>query len=153
MMPKGQPPKTDEEFISVLADLFDSIEPESPEEIDAVLLEAGYDPDEVLARMLDAAQQAIAESPLNWRNAGDRLERERGTLASSAAASPATQEALIAAIKQILQGLVSIPPAVAGTFYRNLDEVSDDDLASTLADLRYLEAQQRNGQDGIEGQQ
>ena len=63
MNKKTQPPKTDQELVQVFADLFDVIEPETPEEIDAVLLAEGYDPDEVGLRMQAFAEQALANSP------------------------------------------------------------------------------------------
>jgi len=65
---KGRRPiETGEDLVRAFADLFDEIEPETPEEIDAVLREAGYDPDEVGARMEAVAERALVDSPLNWR--------------------------------------------------------------------------------------
>ena len=39
--------KTSAELVRAFANLFDEIEPETPEEIDQVLREAGYDPDAI----------------------------------------------------------------------------------------------------------
>jgi len=59
---KGRRPiETSEDLVRAFADLFDEIEPETPEEIDAVLREAGYDPDEVGARMKAVAERALNE--------------------------------------------------------------------------------------------
>lgn len=57
MKPKRRPIKTSGDLVRVFANLFDAIEPESPEEIDQVLREAGYDADAVGARMKAAAEQ------------------------------------------------------------------------------------------------
>lgn len=46
-------------LICTLADLFNEIGPETSEEIDAVLRESGYDPNEVSARMKVVAEYAI----------------------------------------------------------------------------------------------
>lgn len=54
------PPRTDEELVRVFDHLFDQTEPQTPEEVDAVLREAGYDPDELATRMDEVAQAALA---------------------------------------------------------------------------------------------
>jgi hypothetical protein len=59
-MKKGKP------FIDALADLFDEIELETPEEIDTVLREAGYEPDEVGRRMAAAAQKALNKTKVKY---------------------------------------------------------------------------------------
>ncbi len=50
---------TSEELVKVLANLFDEIEPETSEEIDEILRENGYDPDEVGAKMNQLASLLI----------------------------------------------------------------------------------------------
>ena len=67
-MDKRHPPATEEELVHANADLFNEVEPETPEEIDAVLREGGHDPDSIAARMKSIAECALARSPLNWRN-------------------------------------------------------------------------------------
>ncbi len=62
-MKKRRPIEIKADLVRVLADLFDEIELE-PEEIDAVLREAGHEPDEVGAQMKAAAEKALANSPL-----------------------------------------------------------------------------------------
>lgn len=51
--------RTDEEFIQAIADLFNAVAPETPQEIDAYLRECGYDPDEVAAKIALAASHAL----------------------------------------------------------------------------------------------
>jgi len=55
--------KTSEDLVRAFADLFDEVEPETPEEVDAALREAGYDPDQVAARMKAVAQEALKWPP------------------------------------------------------------------------------------------
>ncbi len=65
---KEEQPKTttrkqlsDTELVSAFADLFDEVEPETPEEIDDALRDEGYDPDEVGARMAEFAERELAK--------------------------------------------------------------------------------------------
>ena len=82
-MDKRHPPATEEELVHANADLFNEVEPETPEEIDAVLREGGHDPDSIAARMKSIAERALARSPLNWRNRAQlELEAEERNLDS-----------------------------------------------------------------------
>jgi hypothetical protein len=80
-MNKRRPPATEEELVHAFADLFDEVEPETPEEVDAVLREVGHDPDTIAARMKSIAERALARSPLN--RAQQELEAERSKLESA----------------------------------------------------------------------
>ena len=142
-MTKRKPPESSEELVSAFADLFNEVEPETSEEIDAVLHEAGYDPDEVASRMRAVAQQAIAESPLNWRNRVDELQEERDRLASFSPPLVLPREDLLKEIQSILGRIASGQARTIMAYYRNLDEVTNEDLASLLVDLQYLDSQQR----------
>lgn len=132
--------KTSKDLLQVLADLFDEIGPETPEEIDATLREAGYDPDQVGARMAAAAERAIAQSPLNWRNRA-RQEREAAErkLSGFDSRAPQRRNDLLAEIRRL--GDLLGPRQAVAVQYRNLDDIPDGDLESLLADLQYLEAE------------
>lgn len=58
------PPTSDEELVRIFDHLFEQTEPETAEEVDAVLREAGYDPDELAARIDQVAQAALARRRL-----------------------------------------------------------------------------------------
>jgi len=133
--------ETGEDLVRAFADLFDEIEPETPEEIDAVLREAGYDPDEVGTRMKAVAERALADSPLNWRKRAQRkLEAERARIAGSAKTSLHNREDIIRAIEQ----LVTQFGGQMAYAYRNLESETDEDLASLLSELEYLASQQHS---------
>jgi hypothetical protein len=139
-MNKQQPPATEEELVHAYADLFNEVEPETPEEIDAVLREGGHDPDSIAARMKSTAERALARSPLNWRNrAQQELEAEKRKLDSVTPIMRRHRGEMITAIQQLLSRLHAhqLAPAHA---YRNFDQATDDDLASLLAELEYLVA-------------
>jgi hypothetical protein len=137
--------ETSEDLVRALAELFAEDVPKTPEEVDAELREAGYDPEEIGARMQAAAERALATSPLNWRiQAQKELEEERAQMAEFAATPVHDRASIIAAIKQLssqLGGQVVYA-------YRNLESETDEDLASLLADLEYLASQQRKNSEG-----
>ena len=141
-MKKRKSIETSEDLVRAFADLFDEVEPDTPEEIDAVLREAGYDPDEIGVRMKAAAEKALANSPLNWRNRAQKeLEDEQTRIARFTTARPGNRAGLIEAIKR-LAGQV---PGQVAYAYRSLALMTDEDLASLLSDLEYL-ASQKDGQ-------
>jgi len=120
--------ETEKDLVLAFADLFDEIGPGAPEEMDAELREVGFDLDEVTARVLTVVKRTLADSPLNWRNRSRELEKQRSSRASFALFRQRTREENEATLRKL-----------APAFYRNLNEISDDDLASLLADLEYLD--------------
>lgn len=141
-MSERRPPTTEDELIHAFTDLFNAVEPETPEEIHTTLRDAGYDPDSVAARMQAIAARAIENSPLNWRNRAQReLEAEKTRLETITSPQPRNRAGIIDAIKQLLIGLSGQQFELAAHF-RNFDQATDEDLASLLAELEYLAAQQ-----------
>ncbi len=135
--------ETSAELVRAFADLFDEVVPETAEEIDAELRAAGYNPEEIGASMQIAAQQALAQSPLNWRNRAKReLEGERARIDKFTRPMLRGRAELIAAIRQVL--------AQSGGHmayaHRNLELETDEDLATLLEELEYLASRQQ-GQD------
>lgn len=53
---------TDRELVYAIAKLFDESDPETDAQVNALLLEAGYDPERVAKRMEDAAKKALEKS-------------------------------------------------------------------------------------------
>jgi hypothetical protein len=74
-MKKCNTPQTEGELARALDELFFEFLLETPDEVDAILREAGYDPDQVAAEMQTLAERAWDHSPLNWRN---RVRQEMG---------------------------------------------------------------------------
>ena len=141
-MSKRKPLETEEELEEALDKLFDEIPPpETPEEVDETLREAGYDPEAIAAQMKAFAEQALANSPLNWRNrAPQEIEAGRSRLAEFLSNTPKNRDDLVQAIRQQLSQL----GGQAAYAHRNLEleTASDEDLAGWLADLQYLASQQ-----------
>jgi hypothetical protein len=132
--------ETSEDLVCAFADLFNEVAPETPEEIDGELCAAGYDPDKIGARMQAAAEQSLANSPLNWRSRAQRqLEVERARIAGFVTTLLRSRAEIIAAIRQ----LVAQSGGQMVYAHRNFESETDEDLASLLADLEYLASQQR----------
>lgn len=143
-MSKRNPIQTSQDLVLAFADLFDELEPETPEEVASVLRDTGHDPDDVGARMKAVAEQALAKSPFNWRSRAQReLQAERERLAGFAMPALRSRVEIIAAIKR----LVAQFGGQMAYAHRNLESETDEDLASLLADLEYL-ASQKSGQGG-----
>jgi hypothetical protein len=58
---KRKPIETSEELVRVFANLFNDVEPVTPEEVDERLQITGHDPDEVAAKMKATAKEAFAK--------------------------------------------------------------------------------------------
>lgn len=79
-MDKRKAPTTNKELLDALSELFQETEPETPEEVNVLLREAGYDPEQIAAKIKAAAERGLSESPLNWRNKTQELEADKKRL-------------------------------------------------------------------------
>ncbi|MCZ7570771.1 MAG: hypothetical protein M5U01_19600 [Ardenticatenaceae bacterium] len=145
-MSEQKPIKTDKELVEAFDALFAEIPPpETPEEIDAILREASFDPDEVGARMQAAAERAWASSPLNWRNQNQKLTEAREHLESKSSTDRRSRAKILEDIEQTLAFLASVLTGNAqerlAAHHRNLEQATDDDLASLLDELQFLKDQ------------
>ena len=130
--------RTDKELLDAINQLFSEVEPETSEDVDAIVKAVGYDPDLFATRMEAVAKRFAADSPLNWRNkAREELELERQRLETHTAARKGTRTALQDQIRDLLAQF-SDNPNVAFAHHRNLDKASDEDLASLIEELEYL---------------
>lgn len=146
-MAKRKPARTNKDVVDAFTRLFNEIEPETEEEIDTILREAGLDPDELASRMQVFAEKALVESPLNWRNQVDQLHEEQSRLARLSSSLPLSRQEIIAAIQSLLARIPGDQSARAFAHYRNLEQTTDEDLSSLLDELRYLDAQQHKNDD------
>lgn len=129
--------KEEQELLDAVIELLVDTEPETPAELDADLRDMGFDPDAMAARIEAAVQEAWATSPYNWRvRERGKIERERERYRKSKIA-PAS--GLSAAKKRLQQLLDQHGPQLA-TAHRNLnlDDISDEDVASLLHQYEFL---------------
>jgi len=135
-----KPPETYREFLDRLADLFDEVPPESLEEAEQELRDAGLDPEAIGQRMSELAARTLARSPLNWRvSAPEERHRALGQFTHFKATIPETRAEIEVAIRQILEQMPHLAqsPAVT-THFRNFEEAGDEDLRSLLLELEFL---------------
>lgn len=136
-MQDPKPPTTEADLLRAAADLFDAVEAESPEDADTVLRAAGLDPTAVASRILDAVRKAAEQSSLNWRNQEQAMLRERSRLEAVGSPKATTRQNLIAAIQRLASvgGRRTQELILA---HRNLEQATDEDLATLLTELEYL---------------
>jgi len=145
-MSKHRPPETEKDLIRAFDVLFSAVEPESTEEIEALLRAEGLDPKELAAQGRALVDEAIAKSPYNWRNRAPQERRRAGEkYGEIESAFPKTREAILSAISDFK---LRMPEqySLATAQYRNLEDVSDDDLQTLLGDLMYIWSQPSQGE-------
>ena len=145
-MDKRKEPEDYEDLVNALADLFDEVDPETPEEVDTILVEAGYDPNEIAAHMNATARQAMLESPLSWRNRALKgIQGEQARLEGLDNPLAKGRIEIVAAIHDLIRRMGVEQYKLVGARFRNLEKSTEEDLASLLRDLEYLVDQQQNG--------
>lgn len=131
-MKENNAKRTDLDIASDFDALFNQIpEPTSEQEISDYLVEAGYDVDKLKANGKSFVDNLIAN---NWRFRRPQVIQEEAKIIN---AIPLREnlghEQLVAAIKRIKNAL---DPQLSLAF-RNLDELTDQDLRSILQELEY----------------
>ncbi len=136
---KTKKPETEQDLIDALAALLEHDDPdETIEEVDEELRAAGLTPEVVGDRLAAVAKRAFRQSPLNWRQRGttERAEADRLFRQRLAAKRELSRDEILHEI----QAIASRSPEVrAQAHFRNFERVTDEDLASLLAELQLLE--------------
>ncbi|KKN21382.1 hypothetical protein LCGC14_0925990 [marine sediment metagenome] len=137
-------PKSEEDLLLAVADLFDEVTEEDIEEIDAALIEYGYDPEEVGRQMRMVAERALGDSPLNWRNqARQEIQRERERIESlTSQAINKTRAEILARASELLELAKAIHKKPALAHFRNFEEMTEQDLADLVEELEHLLSEQ-----------
>ena len=127
--------KDEQELLDAIIELLVNTEPETPADLDDELREMGYDPDAMTAKIEAVVQDAWAKSPYNWRvRERKKIEKERKRYRRSKT-RPASS--LNEARRRLQQFIERHGPQLA-TAHRNLDEISDEDVASLLQQYEFL---------------
>jgi hypothetical protein len=144
-MAKRKPIETEEELAEAFDQLFNEIpSPQTREEIDEYIYEAGIDPEEFGAAVAKIAATALKESPLNWRNrAQEEIVRARANLEKFDKIKTGDRSNLLSTIDKFMEKIKSTNPKLAPVHYRNRDELSDEDLASLIKEIMFI-AEQSN---------
>ncbi len=131
---------TYEDLLKALGDLFDELEPETPTEVDEVIREAGYEPDQVGTFFQKVAKHAFEvaverqsdKARLDMAQALTKLEGSHKVIPEDRADKMALLKDLLLQIKTMGVGLP------VGVKFRNYEEMSDIDLGSLIEELQYL---------------
>jgi hypothetical protein len=138
-------PETDQDLINSIAQLLEQEDPdESPELVDDELRAAGFDPEEIGAKIARIAEEAHRRSPLNWRQRAraERTEAERRLARRSDITRLRSRDEIVREINAVvarsprLQGA----PTVQAHF-RNFETATNEDLADLLVELEFLEGE------------
>ncbi len=134
-MDNKNPNRTDSDILKDFESLFGDIpEPETPEEIETYLVDAGYDIDALKAEGLRLANELIEG---NWRFVlPDEIEAATLSINNTPIRTGWKRDRLISAIQHIIDVLHQ-QRRQTGFAFRNLEELTDSDLASMLQELEY----------------
>ena len=134
--------ETEEELLDAFLALLSEAAPDTEEEVDAFLVERGYNLEELNARAERVFKPALETSPLNWRNRARQGVREsRKKRAEHTRRRRFTRAENLAFIQA-----VQLRPGTAAHFRNaDLDGMSEDDLQSMRDDLEFLQSKDENG--------
>lgn len=131
------PNKKEQELLDAIIEMLVDTEPETAAELDAELRNMGFDPEALTSKIEAVVEEVWATSPHNWRfQERKKIEGERKRYEQS----KLSQDSSVVNKRQRLQGLLSQhrPQFAAAHRNLNLDEVSDEDVASLLHQYEYL---------------
>lgn len=131
-------PQSYKELLQVLFELFEEVEPGTPDEVASYLADRGYNREDLVLVMRTEVEKAIGESPLNWRNTVDYGHTRKFDLSQAKKKQLPSRQDILAAIRGIYTR--RNVPLVA--HFRNLEEATDEDLLSLLEDLQELDDEQ-----------
>lgn len=97
-------PKDNRAFLDALRRALVEAGPETPEEADAILLEAGLEPADIGRRMQSLSEQLLAQTRLSWQAAArHRLEEMRRRVADVRVPKNLTREGLLLRLEEAAQ--------------------------------------------------
>ncbi len=132
--------ETEAELLDAFWDLLSDGAPESEEEVQAFLIERGYNLEELNARAEHVLKPALDTSPLDWRNRAQRKMKEaKQRRARRTRSGHTTRQDNIEVITKI-QGRSG---AAAPAYFRNsdFDSLSDEELQDIRYELEFLQAE------------
>ncbi|MBN1454314.1 MAG: hypothetical protein JW963_25075 [Anaerolineales bacterium] len=134
-MDKNKPHKADEDIVREFDRLFDEIpEPSTDEEIENYLIDSGYNIDDLKVKGLEFIRDLIAN---NWRfTTSDEIDKEATEINKIPLREDWERNRLLQAIRKASEILTQSggEPVLA---FRNLENLTERDLASVLQELEY----------------
>ena len=134
-MDKNRPHKTDEDIVREFDHLFEEIpEPNTDEEIENYLIDAGYDIEDLKVKGSEFTRNLMAN---NWRFVTfEEIDEEAAEINKIPLREDWERNRLLQAIRKASEILTQRgrEPVLA---FRNLENLTDRDLASVLQELEY----------------
>lgn len=132
---------TDSEFLDNLTCFFKSFEDLDEIALKEELREEGINPEELLLRTKVLIEAKLKQAKMSWKNAAqEKKELVLEQLSSVKYEIPRNAAELRKKIKELLNKFTADQlPSYAQAFYRNLDQITDEDLKSFYSDLKKLE--------------
>lgn len=138
-------PMNDDEILDAFADLLREVVPEGREEIDALLVEAGLDPEGVRAEASELIKDLKATTPLDWRNRQEELKEAQGRRAEGLSRLPKDREGLLRRLQELLEDS-DLKQAYVHFRNKQNEELSEEELRSLVRDVEFaLEEVRREG--------
>ena len=142
-MTSKKPVETSEELVCAVEELLDRALLEDDHEANAFLEENGLDPQLIGNRIQAAAQTALESSPLNWRNRAQvEIKDAQEKLEIATKRRNLTRAELLEAIERLRPKFGGNKMAVA--FFRNFQELTNDELVAILTELEFLDDEASN---------
>lgn len=140
---------TSSEFLDNLTEFFTNFEELSQEELKSELRDEGINPEELLSKVKLLVEFKLREAKKAWKK--DAHEKRKFLIGRMSLAKydiPKTPTEIRKKIKELLRGLYgSEIQSYAQAYFRNLDEVTEEDLKSFYEDiekLKFLENKFKN---------
>lgn len=140
-MTEKEPIRSEVELAEAFDQLFNEIpSPQTQEEIDKYISDAGIDPDSFSLKIKKMVADAIEKSSLNWRNEANqtKIEKARTQLESIRDISEFDHSKLVSIVENAFARIKMANPQFSSIHYRNHSELSDEDLKSLLQELIYI---------------
>ena len=138
--------KTYKDYLSSLLSFLNAKEETPSYDVDQVLTEAGYKPDDVGKKFQVVANQSMARSPHNWRNRAhvDHEDAKAGLSKKDSIERPRRSRSEILDAIHVLLSQQNLKVAFA---HRNFSDQTDEDLESLLDQLEYIASQKSKDSD------
>lgn len=138
--------KTYKDYLSHLLSFIESKEEVPSYDVDQILTDAGYKPDEISKKFQGIANQSAAKSPLNWRNLA-RNAHEGATAEYLKKNSVVKTHRSRFELMDAINTLLSQQNLKIAFAHRNFTDQTDEDLESLLNQLEYIASQRSKDSD------
>lgn len=131
--------ETEAQLLDAFWDLLSDGAPETEEEVQAFLVERGYNLEELNARAERVLKPALEASPLNWHNkTRQKMDEVKRRWTERSRRRKFTRQENITAIKRVPEHRGT----AAGAYFRNsdFDSLSDEEIQDIRDELDFLQA-------------